>query len=235
LATNTSGQYTADIEAYIADKVLPLAQRQLVIYQFGDPLTLPKGRGLTYTATRFNRLPLPFAPLSENVQPLGESMSISQVTATVQQWGDLVRITDIAELTIKHPLMNQANFLIGLQIAETFERNTMNTLMALTQVDYVNTRGSRGALQAGDVRVEQVEVRPQRFVGEDHRGREVPRRENGEGAYVRADVDHDVAAGNLCPVREKRRLVRIKLARVVTHQSNARRLHNLKGAPEDRL
>lgn len=151
MATNVSGQYTADIEAFIADEVLPLAQRQLVIYQFGDPLTLPKGRGLTYTATRFNRLPLPFAPLSENVQPLGETMTISQVTATVQQWGDLVRITDVAELTIKHPLMNQANFLIGLQIAELFERNTYNTLMALTQVNYVNSRGSRAALQTGDV------------------------------------------------------------------------------------
>ena len=151
MATNQSGQYQADIEGFIADEVLPLAQRQLVIYQFGDPLTLPKGRGLSYTATRFNRLPLPSSPLAENVQPSGETMTISQITATAQQWGDLVRITDIAELTIKHPLMDQANFLIGLQIAETFERNTFNTLMGLTQVNYVNSRGSRVLLTAGDV------------------------------------------------------------------------------------
>ncbi|MDE2469379.1 MAG: hypothetical protein KGL35_11700, partial [Bradyrhizobium sp.] len=70
MATNAQGQYTADIEAFIADEVLPLAQRQLVAYQFGDPLELPKGRGLQYTATRFNRLPLPFAPLSEDVPPV---------------------------------------------------------------------------------------------------------------------------------------------------------------------
>lgn len=151
MATNVSGQFTADIEAFIADEVLPLAQRQLVAYQFGDPLELPKGRGLQYTATRFNRLPLPFAPLSEDVPPVGASMTIQQVTATVQQWGDQVIITDVAELTIKHPLMKQANFLIGLEIAELFERNTYNALMAGTQVNYVNSRGSRGALQAGDV------------------------------------------------------------------------------------
>ena len=59
MAVNTSGSFSSDIEAYIADKTLPLARRQLVVYQFGDPLTLPKGRGLTYTATRYNRLPLP--------------------------------------------------------------------------------------------------------------------------------------------------------------------------------
>ena len=150
-ATNTQGQFTADIEAYIADEVLPLARRQLVAYQFGDPLTLPKGRGLQYTATRFNRLPLPFAPLSEDVPPLGASMTIQQVTATVQQWGDQVIITDVAELTIKHPLMKQANFLIGLEIAELFERNTYNALMAGTQVNYVNSRGSRASLVSGDV------------------------------------------------------------------------------------
>lgn len=151
MATNVQGQFTADIEAYIADEVLPLARRQLVAYQFGDPLELPKGRGLQYTATRFNRLPLPFAPLSEDVPPVGASMTIQQVTATCQQWGDQVIITDVAELTIKHPLMKQANFLIGLEIAELFERNTYNALMAGTQVNYVNSRGSRGALVSGDV------------------------------------------------------------------------------------
>jgi N4-gp56 family major capsid protein len=151
LATNVQGQFTADIEAFIADEVLPLAQRQLVAYQFGDPLELPKGRGLTYTATRFNRLPLPFAPLSEDVPPVGASMTISQVSATCQQWGDQVIITDVAELTIKHPLMKQANFLIGLEIAELFERNTYNALLAGTQINYVNSRGSRASLVAGDV------------------------------------------------------------------------------------
>lgn len=151
MATNVQGNFTADIEAYIADEVLPLAQRQLVAYQFGDPLTLPKGRGLQYTATRFNRLPLPFAPLSEDVPPVGNSMTISQVTATVQQWGDQVIITDVAELTIKHPLMKQANFLIGLEIAELFERNTYVSLMAGTQINYVNSKGARASLASTDV------------------------------------------------------------------------------------
>ena len=151
MATNVQGQFTADIEAFIADEVLPLARRQLVAYQFGDPLTLPKGRGLQYTATRFNRLPLPFAPLSEDVPPVGASLTITQVTATMQQWDDQVIITDVAELTIKHPLMKQANFLIGLEIAELFERNTYNALMAGTQINYVNSKGSRALLASTDV------------------------------------------------------------------------------------
>ena len=150
--TNTSSQFQADIENFIADEVLDLAQRQLCAYGFGDPLDLPEGRGITYTATRFQRLPLPFQPISEGVAPSqGESLTFQQVTGTCQQWGDLVVITDVAELTIKHPLVKQANMLIGLQSSETLERNTFNALNALTQVNYVNSRGSRGALQSTDV------------------------------------------------------------------------------------
>jgi N4-gp56 family major capsid protein len=151
MATNTASQFSADIEAYIADQTLPLARRQLVAYQFGDPATLPKGRGTTYTATRYNRIPLPYAPLSEGVPPIGETMTISQVTATAQQWGDKVTITDVGEMTIKHPLFKKATELVALQIGETLERNTFNSLMAGTQINYVNSRGARGSLLAGDV------------------------------------------------------------------------------------
>lgn len=151
MPTNTAGQFTADIENFIADKTLPLARRQLVAFQFGDPLELPKGRGTTYTATRYNRVALPFAPLSEGVPPIGETMTIAQVSAVAQQWGDKITITDVAELTTKHPLMQKANELIALQLAETLERNTFNNLLAGTQINYVNTRGSRAALVAGDV------------------------------------------------------------------------------------
>lgn len=151
MVTNVASQFSADIEAYIADETLPLTRRQLVAYQFGDPLELPKGRGTTYTATRYNRVPLPFAPLSEGVPPVGQTMTITQVSATAQQWGDKITITDVAEMTIKHPLFKKATELMALQVAETLERNTMNALMAGTNVNYVNTRGARASLVAGDV------------------------------------------------------------------------------------
>lgn len=149
--TNSSGQFTADIEAYIAQETLPLARRRLVAYQFGDPEVLPKGRGTSFTATRFNRVPLPFQPLSEGTPPLGETMTIGQVTVTLQQWGDRINVTDVAEMTIKHPVMNEAKKLVALQTAELLERNTYNTFQAFTQVNYVNSRGSRAGLLAGDV------------------------------------------------------------------------------------
>jgi N4-gp56 family major capsid protein len=159
--TNQSNQFQADIENYIADETLPLARKQLVFYQFGDPATLPKGRGTSYTATRYNRIPLPYAPLSEGVPPIGETMTIQQVTAQAQQWGDKVTITDVAEMTIKHPLFKKATELLGLQIGEMLDRNTANALMGGTQINYVNSRGSRAALVASDVLDTQTVIRTQ--------------------------------------------------------------------------
>ena len=151
MATNIASQFSGDVTTYIAAKTLPLVRRQLVVYQFGDPATLPKGMGTTYTASRYNRVPLPFAPLAEGVPPVGQTMTLQQVTAQAQQWGDKVTITDVAEMTIKHPLFKKAIELVALQLSETMERNTFVNLMAGGQINYVNSRGSRANLVAGDV------------------------------------------------------------------------------------
>ena len=140
-----------DIELHIADEVLRIAQRQLVAYQFGQPITLGKQMGVVYTATRYERLPLPFAPLSEGVAAQGQPITIAQVSATAQQWGDLVRVTDVADMTIKHPLFKQAIRLIGIQQPETIERNVFNILMTATQVNYANSRAARANLLSTDV------------------------------------------------------------------------------------
>jgi N4-gp56 family major capsid protein len=140
-----------DIELHIQEAVLRIAQRQLVAYQFGQPLRIEKNAGVTYTATRYERLPLPFSPLSEGVAAAGEAITIAQVSAQAQQWGDLVRVTDVADMTIKHPLFKQAIRLIAIQQPETVERNVFNILTTATQVNYANGKANRAALVAADV------------------------------------------------------------------------------------
>ena len=151
MATNTSAQLSADISRYLDHKVLPVAQRQLVVFQFSQKIKLPKGRGTTWTATRFNRVPLPYAPISEGTPPPGQQFSITQATGTALQWGDRIIWTDVSEITIEHPLMERATFLLGLQMGETLERNLFQQLTGCTQVNYVNQRGARAMVQAGDL------------------------------------------------------------------------------------
>lgn len=151
MTLNTSAQYQADIVRYLDDKVLRLAQRHLVLRQFATKLKIPAGEGQSYTATRFERLPLPYAPLSEGVPPIGETPTITQVAGIAIQWGDLVKVSDVANLTIKHPVFQQAIRLLGYQVPETYERNLAVQLTSGTQVNFVNSRGARANIVAGDV------------------------------------------------------------------------------------
>ncbi len=148
---NPASTFSADISNFIQKKVQPLVQRQLIAYAFGDKLRLPKNRGTTYTASRYDRIPLPLAPLNEGQPSPGQALTLAQVSATAQQWGDQVTVSDIGEMTIEHDLFKRAIVLVAMQQGETVERNTLNALMAGTQINYVNSRGSRAGLLTGDV------------------------------------------------------------------------------------
>jgi N4-gp56 family major capsid protein len=147
----TSISYQGATQRYLDKTVLPVAQRHLVVRQFAQKIKLPERMGLTYTATRFNRLTLPYAPLNEGVPPVGQAPTISQVTGVMNQWGDRVNLTDVSELTPLYDVLSQASRLLRMQVSETYERNMLVQLTSATQVNFVNTRGSRGALAAGDL------------------------------------------------------------------------------------
>lgn len=151
MATNNAANFAADVGKYIQKKTLELTQRQIVVSQLAERVELPKGMGTTYYAFRYERVPLPYTTLSEGVPSAGETMTITQVTGTVAQWGDLIRITDVAELTIYHPVFKKAVELIGIQATETIERNTFNAIMGGTQVNYVGAVGARASLSSASV------------------------------------------------------------------------------------
>src|SRR4029077_13810974 len=56
-----------------------------------------------------------------------------------------------ANLSIKHPIFQEAIQLVSLQIPETLERNTLNKLLAANQLTYADGRAIRAALVATDV------------------------------------------------------------------------------------
>jgi N4-gp56 family major capsid protein len=151
VAINNASNFGADVGKYIQKKTLELTQQQIVLSQFGEKVPLPNGQGTTYNAFRYERVPLPFTTLSEGIAPAGQTMTVTQVTGAVAQWGDLIRVTDVAVLTIFHPVFTKAIDLAAIAVTETIERNTFNAVLGGTQVNYVNTRGSRAALVAGDV------------------------------------------------------------------------------------
>lgn len=147
---NYSSNYAAAIERKIDREALKVAQRYLVVYPFSDKKTMEHGRGNTWTAIRWSRLPLPTNPTAEGVPPNPNALTFTQVTGVAVQWAGRIVFTDIAVTTIQQDLLNIASERLGMQLAETKERNGFVNLMSGAQVNYVNARGSRAALIAGD-------------------------------------------------------------------------------------
>lgn len=150
MATNYSTNYQAALRRQLAREVLPLVQRDITLDQFAEKKKMEKGAGVTWTATRFNRMTLAAAPLSEGVPPSGNTLQISQVTGVALQWGDRVILTDVSVTATMYDLLQQARRMLGIELKEMRERNGFAILMGATQVNYVASAGSRAALNAGN-------------------------------------------------------------------------------------
>lgn len=150
MPVTTSPSLAADFTAYLAEDILPLTISRLCLSQVGENVMLPKGHGTTYTMTRYHRLPLPYAPVGEGVPPVAVPLEISQSSVTVQQWAALVTITDVAMLTVRHDVFDIAKQRLMLSARELIERNAFQAVLGFTQVNFVNSRGSRAALLPQD-------------------------------------------------------------------------------------
>lgn len=140
-----------DAVTYIAEKTLKIAKRIVRFYDLADKAQLPSQNSKTFQYTRYDRLPLPTSTLTEGTTPSSRALSISTVSATAEQWGDVVTLTDVAELTIRHKPLQKAIQLLGFQSAETIEREIYEVLMAGTSVKYPGTVTARYSLTSSDV------------------------------------------------------------------------------------
>jgi N4-gp56 family major capsid protein len=152
MATTTfAPSLSADVRAFLAEELLPLTINELTFFDFSEKLRLPKGNGTTYTMTRYQRVPLAYAPTAEGVPPVATPLKISQATVALQQWTALITITDVAQATIKHDVFKIAKERLQLAMAELMERNCIQAILAFPQVNYVNSRGARASLTSTDV------------------------------------------------------------------------------------
>ncbi len=150
VTVNVSSQYAGATTRKIARQALEETQRYLVIYQFSDKETIDHGIGVTWSAIRWSRLPLPQYPVAEGVAPVANQLSFTQVMGAAVQWAGRLVFTDVSVITTQQNLITEGSRMLGMQLGEMKERNGMVALMSGTQVNYANSVGARASLAAGD-------------------------------------------------------------------------------------
>jgi len=127
-----------------------LAEKKLQLGQFAAKYQLEQRMGKTLRIIRYKRLNLPQSVLSEGTPPDAVALATENVDVSVEQWGIVVLLTDVSQITTKHPALNIATERTSLAMAETLEREMAVTLLAGTNVFYGTTATSRVDLDGTD-------------------------------------------------------------------------------------
>lgn len=159
MAINTSATLSADMQVYMRDELLSIAEKNVVFAQYALKATIPMHNSKTIQFTRYPRLFLPDAPATEGVTPTETAdLRVQTIQAVTDQWILIVSRTDLADITVKHPLISTINELMGLAQAELVDREIQKTLLASPSVSFANNRTSRAALTSSDT-LNEIEVR----------------------------------------------------------------------------
>lgn len=151
MATQGFSTFTNNAQNYIAARTLQRINRDVIVYGLGKKEKLPNRFSKTFQFTRYEKLDLPYAPLTEGTTPsTPSSMSISTVQAVMDQWGSFIDLSDIAVITAKHPALQEGIKLLAEQATETIDRECIKLLLANTTVNYPGTASSRVTLAATD-------------------------------------------------------------------------------------
>lgn len=132
------GDITPRTAAYAVDKMLERAQPMLNMAKFAELTTVPKGKTKVVKWRRYGRLAPTTTPLTEGVTPTLSNITSVDVTATLEQYGQRVQITDVIMDTHEDPVLNELSMSLGETAGQTAEMIIYNIIKAGTQVQYSN-------------------------------------------------------------------------------------------------
>ncbi len=132
------GDISPRTAAHAVAKMLTRGVPFLVLEKFGQYYVMPNKSTKVAKFRRYNALALATTPLVEGVTPSGSKLTVTDVTATLSQYGDYVPFTDVIEDTHEDPFLQQLQDVLGEQAAQTVETIRYNILKAGTNVFYAN-------------------------------------------------------------------------------------------------
>jgi N4-gp56 family major capsid protein len=148
-----AGSTAAEMITYMSAKALEVAVTNTVLDQFGDKQPMPAGASKTIRFTRLEKFSVASTPaqLVEGLAPDATGVTINFVEATMEQYGFVARLSEVAELTARHPVIQLTLNRMGLNAAETYDQLIFNVLAAATNVYRPNNRAGNTTLVASDL------------------------------------------------------------------------------------
>jgi len=148
---NQAGNYAIKPDAYY-DKLLLKMLRQMEFHysKYAVEKSLPKNYGDTINWRRFNKLAVTKAPLLEGITPNGQTISGSELTAVIAQYGNVMYFTDIIDLQQLDAVRQEYTVELGYQAKETLDEIVRDVLIAEGSVYFPGGVATSALLDAAE-------------------------------------------------------------------------------------
>jgi N4-gp56 family major capsid protein len=127
-------------------KLLKRAQALMVLERFGQVDPQGQNKSLTRRFRRIEAFPPAVAPIAEGVAPAGQSMIVTNLEVTLEQYADACPFTDVIQDTIEDNTLDDLTKAVAQQAAETKEVVRFNALKGGSNVFYGGTGTTRATV-----------------------------------------------------------------------------------------
>ncbi len=193
---NVSGQtsLSPEMRTYYSDYLIDNAGPELCHLRYGQKRPIPQGNGKTVQFRRYSPYPPATTPLTEGVTPVGKTLSVSEITCDVYQYGDYTMVSDIVKLASIDNNIAEATKLHGAQAGLTIDTLMRDILNAGTNVQFadgsVSVRANLSKTKTLTVQMIKMAVRTLK------RQNAKPVMGGYYGAIIHPDVSYDLTSDN---------------------------------------
>lgn len=135
-----------EMKVFYSKRLIDNAEPMLVYDQFGAKYPIPQNGGKTIEMRRYSPLKKALKPLTEGVTPAGNKLNVTALTATVDQYGDYIELSDMLEMTAIDNNVVVSLDLLASQAGRTLDTITREVVCAGTNKSFaprINADGSK--------------------------------------------------------------------------------------------
>ncbi len=149
----TTSALSPTMQTYYDRKLLEWAKTRLVYANYAQKRSIPKNNGKEVQFRKWELFtPNPDAQtLTEGVTPDAQSLSMTEIKATVKQYGSYVEVSDLLDMTALDNVISDASELLGEQLGNVMDMIVRDVMHSTTNVQFANGKVSASAIAASDV------------------------------------------------------------------------------------
>lgn len=144
------------IREFYDKNLLERALPNICLEKFGQRRSIKLRSGDKIKFRRYNAFATNIVALTEGTPPTGKQLSVTDITATLAQYGDWTKITDMVDMTNEDPVITEATDILGEQAGASVELTVLAVLIGGTAVAY--SGGSSTATVANELKIADLQT-----------------------------------------------------------------------------